>query len=603
LNSRFRVREAKAWRSVMLIALCLLPVSAVTAAAGVDYEVVVEAKDEALSKLLYGEASLVLEAEPPATFGGVRRRARADEKLFHSLLRSRGYYASTVRWSIQEPGQDVEGVAMVRFTVEPGRLYRIQDVTILGLPPEGLALATDQGLTRLGLRNNAAAAASPVIGAQKKLIGELTKLGYPFAAIADTDIVVDHGLGKMTIVVSVDPGPRARFGDVVITGDSRIDAKFIARRLTIERDAVYDPSVVDESRRKLIDAGVFASVSITHADALAPDGSLPMRVAVAENKARTVGAGVLYNANLGVGLRAFWEHRNILGAAEKLRVEGAANQLGFSALVSFSEPDFLRPSQSLLLEFSAAAEDTDAYRSDSIRAGAGVERPLGELLVGGLGVSFEQAKVTGSGQDDSFTLIGFPGSARYDTTDDLLNATRGQRLSLSATPYIDPLDTRVSFLSLRLSERVYHRLGKDDRYVLAGRFAVGSIQGASRSNIPLTKRFFAGGADSVRGYQYQLAGPLDDENNPVGGLSTVQLGAEFRWKFSETLGIVPFVEAANVYDDAFPDFGGDFFWSAGLGARYYTVAGPLRVDLAFPINGRSGVDNVFEVYISLGQAF
>lgn len=598
------VPNASRFRRVLVGVLGVLLLLASDGKAEIPYELEIQGPKESIISLLEGEASLTLEKEnPPKTLGGVRRRAEADEDLFIRLLRSRGYYTPKVRWSLEPQRSGDDETAIVRFRIEPGSLYRVDRIEISGLPPEGSFLMEAEGLKKIGLKHNRSASASPILAAEKKLVTELVAVGYPFAAIAGSDFTVEHTTAKMTVAIDVDPGPRARFGAVHVHGVAKVEEKYVRRRLTFEHGAWYDPEAVEASRTKLIEPGIFSSVSITHAEELDEDGTLPMHVTVAENKARTVGTGVLYSSIQGVGLRAFWEHRNLLGGAEKMRVEAEGNQLGFRGVVSFREPDFWREDQNLLLELVASAADTDAFRSDSLRASAGIDRKLGEHLTGGLGVSFEQTTITGGTQDEDFTLVGLPGFLSFDTTNDPLDATRGHRLALYATPYVDPLDTATSFFSLLLSERFYQKLGASDRYVFAGRFSLGSIQGATGNSVPLTKRFYAGGADSLRGYDFQFVGPLDDENNPTGGFSLVQFGAELRWKITDTVGVVPFVEAANVYQDAIPDFGGDLFWGAGLGLRYYTAVGPLRVDVGIPLNPRDGIEDTFELYISLGQAF
>jgi translocation and assembly module TamA len=128
------------------------------------------------------------------------------------------------------------------------------------------------------------------------------------------------------------------------------------------------------------------------------------------------------------------------------------------------------------------------------------------------------------------------------------------------------------------------------------------ILGPGRSDIPADKRFYAGGADTVRGYDYQKAGDLDDEGDPIGGRSLLQFGADLRWSVTETIGLVPFIEAARAFDDNVPDFSKRLFWGTGLGVRWYTPLGPARIDVGLPLNRRD-VDDAFEVYISIGQAF
>jgi translocation and assembly module TamA len=190
---------------------------------------------------------------------------------------------------------------------------------------------------------------------------------------------------------------------------------------------------------------------------------------------------------------------------------------------------------------------------------------------------------------------------RRDTTDDLLDPTIGGRQTLTVTPYHAIAGPTLDFVSSRLELRHYQRLNDTGRLVLAGWGALGSIVGASLDNIPADKRLYAGGAGSVRGYAYQHAGPLFPSGVPVGGISSLELGLELRYRITNTIGIVPFVEGGNVYPESLPD-NSSLYWGAGLGLRYYTLVGPVRLDLATPFDHRPG-DTPIQVYISIGQAF
>jgi translocation and assembly module TamA len=190
---------------------------------------------------------------------------------------------------------------------------------------------------------------------------------------------------------------------------------------------------------------------------------------------------------------------------------------------------------------------------------------------------------------------------RRDSTDDLLNPTVGSREALTVTPYQSIAGAReLAFASSRLTGSLYRALDDGARYVAAGYGAIGSILGETRDAIPADKRLYVGGGGSVRGYGFQRAGPLAADNTPLGGRSSLELGTELRVKITETIGIVPFLEAGNAYTGAWP--GGKLLFGAGIGARYYTTIGPVRFDVAFPLEKRSG-DSAFQVYISLGQAF
>ena len=144
---------------------------------------------------------------------------------------------------------------------------------------------------------------------------------------------------------------------------------------------------------------------------------------------------------------------------------------------------------------------------------------------------------------------------------------------------------------------------EDERFILAGRTRIGTTVGADSESLPANRRFYAGGGGSIRGYAYQLVGPLDDDEDPFGGTSLVEFGAEVRVRVTDTIGVVPFIDGGMVYDDPWPDADQELLWAAGLGLRYFTGFGPLRLDVAFPLNRRDGVDDAFQFYISFGQAF
>jgi translocation and assembly module TamA len=138
--------------------------------------------------------------------------------------------------------------------------------------------------------------------------------------------------------------------------------------------------------------------------------------------------------------------------------------------------------------------------------------------------------------------------------------------------------------------------------VLAGRVNVGAIAGSQRNRIPADERFYAGGGGSIRGYEHQKVGPLRDDT-PLGGRSLLEFSIEARTRISNRFGIVPFIDGGTVFESAYPTFGRTLRWGAGIGFRYFSPIGPIRFDVAVPLNRRSGIDKAFQIYISLGQAF
>jgi translocation and assembly module TamA len=326
-----------------------------------------------------------------------------------------------------------------------------------------------------------------------------------------------------------------------------------------------------------------------------------MTITLIEGAPRSIGAGASYNTNLGLGTHAFWEHRNLFGNGEDLKFSAGVAQRQLGVAATFRRPDFLKPKLDLLADAELLHETTDAYKSRRWRGYVGLEdREFAPYVVGG-GLSLERAYLTETSRDENYLLLGTPLYVRRDTTNDLLDPTSGTRASLTVMPYQGLLARDLDFVSTRVEGRAYQRLGASDRYVLAGYAAVGSVVGASLEALPADKRLYAGGAGSVRGYAYQLAGPLDSAGVPIGGRSSLELGTELRYRITPTIGIVPFVDAGNVYPSLLPQ-SLSLFYSVGLGLRYYTVIGPIRLDLAFPLMKRAN-DSAVQVYVSIGQAF
>jgi translocation and assembly module TamA len=261
------------------------------------------------------------------------------------------------------------------------------------------------------------------------------------------------------------------------------------------------------------------------------------------------------------------------------------------------------------LATAEAANDTPvAYNSRRAIATAGIERRVDRWLTGGLSFEVEQANVTQLANVTPMTgtqhyqLAGLPAYLKIDETDNLLNPTTGYRAQLSLTPVHTFSGSHLTFSTNLLSGSTYWALDSEDRIILAGRLALGSLDGASLSQLPSDQRVYAGGGGSVRPYGYLMAGPLAPNNIPIGGRSSLVLNLESRIKVTETIGVVPFLDAGSYYESPLPQLGRTPLYGIGVGLRYYTAFGPLRLDLATPLHKRSA-DSPIQVYISLGQAF
>lgn len=540
-----------------------------------------------------------LQDRPVASPALLRRRAEEDLPAMREVLRSQGYYAAEVVFELQEPAEPGEPWT-VSVAVDPGEpfvLRRFEIVLADALEISGFAPT----YTELGIAPGDRLEAAKVVEATNRVLGRLGEIGHPRAEVISRDVVVDHAGNDVLVRLEIRAGPQMRFGDIAVTGLERVEVPAVLRNVEWQQGTRFDTRTVNATRRALQSTGLFSSISI-RPGTVGENGLTPIEIDVREAPRRSIGGGLRYSTDLGAGATAFWETRNLLGEGENLRADVTVAERAQAAALLFRVPAFLHRNQTLSLSTSLAHEEQEAFESDTFAAGAAVERVLGRYLTGSAGISFERSFITDADGEDDFVLFGFPLDLAWDSTGNALDPTAGVRAHLGVTPYTDFAAEAQQFGIVDGQASLYLGLDEADRWVVALRAGAGAAVGEPRSGIPPDKRFYAGGGDSVRGYGYQLVGPLEDDSTPLGGASILTAGIELRARIFEQVGGVVFLDAGNVYEDNVPTGGGDLLFGAGVGLRYYTPIGPLRLDVAVPLDRRP-VDDAFQLYISLGQAF
>jgi translocation and assembly module TamA len=590
------------WCRAVLLSLFAAATSIGVACAEVPYAVEITGiEDDQVAQNVDATSQLVkLKDRPPASIAALRRRADDDMPRLKQVVESAGYRAAAIDYAIDEAAAP----AKVTVKVATGPLYRLETVT-LRTPDGEVPPDIDVGDPKsFGLELGGPASSAPVLAAEPKITDLLAQRGRPFAKVTNRRVVVDHGTQTMAVTYTVEAGSTAKFGAISIEGVKDIAPVYIENRVAWQRGTAFDSRDVEKTRKALVDSGLFNTVRIVNGPEVDNAGEVPMTIYLTERQPRSIGAGISYNTSEGFGAKTFWEHRNLFGGAEKLRLSAdfAQNRLGLIA--NYRQPDFLRKDNDLLATGEIAEDTPAAYTSRRQRLFSGLEYRFGPLVTGGAGLQFEHANVTEEARliTQSYSLAGVPLFLRRDSTDDLLNPTSGTRAAATVTPYTSVSGSSLTFASARLSGSAYRKLGSGDRFTIAGFGALGSVVGESRDALPADKRLYAGGGGSLRGYGYQLAGPINSDHKPFGGRSSLEFGSELRVKITETIGIVPFLEAGNVYDQSYPKLGSRILYDAGIGARYYTPVGPVRFDVAVPLSRRQG-DAPFQIYVSLGQAF
>ncbi len=584
--------------------LCLLLVLAAAMASSqpaVEYttEVMWQAEEPARA-ILAPHAQTAFESDdapPPASLLHLQRRAERNADYFRQAMRSLAFYDGAVE---AETDQTTEPPTL-RYTLTPGPRYTFAEAQVI--PAEGANPAPLEHIQSLPVETGAPATADKIRAAGGAVLKSLRHAGHPFARMTDQAAVVDHATRRVRLTVTVDPGPHAMLGPVAVEGVERTKRVVVTRDAPWETGDSFNPGLLETYQTRLYRTNLFSVVRVDTADSLDENGRLPVTVTVTERKQRTIALGLRYYTDDGAGARVRWEDRNRRGLGHKLdtALDLGTRRLGLGG--GYRVPHFRRGDQQLVFDFDIAQEDTDAYTSQLARAEVDVERQMTERLILGLGAGLRLSQVERGDEDkESFTFLYFPGQLHFDRANARLSPTEGYRLQLEMAPYLNFTGVADSFMKAATTLSGYMPLDAEDTWVIAGRLGLGMTGGTDLERIPADLRYYAGGGGSVRGYGYQMAGPLDDNDNPIGGRSRLQSAAELRYRLNETIGLAAFLDGGTVYDSVWPDFSATMRWGAGFGLRYYTPLGPFRIDVAVPLNKRSA-DSSMQFYLSVGQAF
>jgi len=436
--------------------------------------------------------------------------------------------------------------------------------------------------------------------------------GHPKADISGEDLRVRHREEELDARIFVDPGPRLSFGALAVAGNERVRENAVRRIIGWPKGEIVTPEARDEAVARLRRSGAFRSVVLTEAEVPNADGTLDFGLALVEERPRRFGVGGEISTEEGLRLTAFWLHRNLLGDAERLRFDGEIAGIGgqtggvdTSVSARFERPATFFVDTDLFVGLSYESLDEPDFSSDSFEVEVGLRRIVSDRLTVSGGLGFRNSTVTDATGTGTFRLLTLPARATWTTRDDPLDPTEGVFLDVTATPFLGFSDAG-SGLRVTADARTYRSFGADGRFVLAARGQIGSIIGPELTEVPADLRFFSGGGGTVRGQPYQSLGIRLDRGligpgSLTGGMSFVGLSGELRADLGDTFGLVGFVDAGYIGETALPDASGNTHVGAGLGFRYNTGLGPIRLDIAFPVTESPG-SSVF-LYAGIGQAF
>jgi translocation and assembly module TamA len=619
--------------------------------------------DSALNSTLKATSELeALRKSAPVGPFSLIGRARGDLERLKTVLDSFGYYQSYVEIRIDGLPLDDPGVgeeltsrskdndAEVKITFSIGPLYHLRKIEIDGTVPTGAEKS-------LQLETGAPAVAADVLAAGDRLLTALEDQGYAFAKV-DTPIAYEDPPNRvLDVQFHVETGDPVKLGEIRIRGLKKMKESVVRKRLLVHTGEPYGASKIEAARKDLLALGVFSSVSVRLGTKADTEGRVPVTFNARERAGHAVSVSGAYSSDLGGSTGVSWTKRNVSGKADSLTLSATAinlgggtssNGIGYDVNGKYLIPDWKQRDQSLQVAVGAIRQFLDAYDQTAYTGSATVSRKINNLLTISAGLGIEQEHINqhecgiGRCNEDtsvepscipiepplapdapnqpppcnerfSYTLLSLPITALLNTTGQdspLADATHGMRVSLSVTPTFSFGHPSTRFFITQGTGSLYFDLkniglnNTPGRSILALRALAGLAVGASQFSLPPDQRFYAGGSGTIRGYRYQAVGPLFDNGNPIGGTAINAGSVELRQRIGMNFGTAVFLDAGNVSQNLSP-FNGQLKTGAGVGLRYYTPIGPIRLDVAVPLQRRSGPnpDDAFEIYIGLGQAF
>jgi translocation and assembly module TamA len=592
------------------VAVCLLFISPLAA---LSYTASISGISNPVLKEAMGKASLAISSSDKniPSLNALRLRANSDIERINTVAIYNGYFNCHI-----EPTITGDTSLAVDFAIQLGTRFTFRQLTLVwsdqDMVNKDLLQHGDNHLTLAkgptlkdtpSFQEGRVATGKDIIAIDTELVKALRSRAFAFAKIISKDVAADRASGTIDITIVVQTGPIIRFGTTTIIGNQNVKPEFFAINQEWKQGELYSPKLLEKTENALQRSGLFQSVQVEEAQELEQDWELPLTINVTESKPRTIGAGVSYTTTYGGGVSAEWEHRNMQGKGRKLSFDLELWQKMRTASVSYTLPHFQRADQSLVWIVEYDHQNYLPFTSSAIKGSSLIYRQLTPRTDTVYGMCLERLESTGIIGHKLWHLAKVPLQLKWSNANAPLDPTKGFAVNIHLTPSYQFNAPHFSYIIQTTSLSAYRSIA-DDSATFAIRVGIGNIIGASEHDIPLPDRFFGGSQNSLRGYKTGSVSPLNTHKKPIGGRSMLTGSLEIRTRTQKGLGWVGFYDIGNVYRHTIPHAEQlPLLHSAGLGMRYSTPIGPLRLDLAFPLNRRRHIDPLFQLYFSIGQAF
>ncbi|MGH1368105.1 MAG: autotransporter assembly complex protein TamA [Maritimibacter sp.] len=560
--------------------------------------------DDALAKKVE-QASLLAQAKKDGRTDArdLFATAQADYARLLKALYAEGHYGAVIRILID--GREAGSIS--NFAVP----NRISDITVQVAPGDKFLFGRTAisplvtGTSALPeFARGEVARSTAIQEAVDQAVSDWRDAGHAKVDVADQDLSANHRSKELNALVFMAPGPRVRLGVLNQTTPSAVRAARIQAIAGLPTGEVFSPKKIEDAADRLRKTGAFSSVAMSEGDVLRSGNVMDVDLALVDMTPRRFGFGAEVSSLDGLTVSGFWLHRNLLGGAERFRVEAEVG--GVTPAL-----DGIDTRLSARLDVPAAfGTRTSAFAYahgewlhepgyEALQAGAevGIGRVFSDKLSGEIGLGYLYSRTTDSQGTRSFSLLQAPVSGVWDGRDNRLDPTKGFYVDAEIEPYID-LGNGPGVWS-KIDARGYYGFG--ERITVAGRIQAGRAFGQPAANTHPEYLFYSGGGGTVRGHPYQSLSIDAGGGDTIGGRAFLGLSGEVRYKINDSFGAVAFVDGGWLGAENFFDAGSGSHIGAGLGVRYYTGLGPIRLDVAAPVRGGTGKG--LQIYLGIGQAF
>jgi translocation and assembly module TamA len=554
----------------------------------------------ALSAISKTSDLIQLQTHPPKTINALKFRANNDKTNMLKVLKAFGYYDAQITIDLEEEN----GKIIVNVFISPGAQYFIKDVKIYDDTEKKELDVCDISLKKLSLPIDSPLITENVIEAQKKLIFLLSTCGYPLAKIKNREVIIDLSKKNASIEWYIDTGPFCKFGATKISGLKNIKQSYIDKKIKWKFNETYNSEKVIDTQQTLLGTNLFTSVAIIHNENIDENNRLKMNIKLTEALHKYFTTGISYATVDGFGASFDWGDNNFRSVGEILALEANVAQRMFLGVATYKKPDFMKPDQDYILRLEASRENIPVvYLAFTYTLANRIDRKFSKRFEASYSLNAEYDEITHSANDGRYALVSLPIHLKFTTTNNLLNPTKGYTIIYRASPYKNFIYTYDWFFKQTLTWNLYMPFEESRTIVLAVRMQFGSIIGPSVYKIPMTKLFLGGSDDDLRGYKYHTVSPLNAQYEPIGGRSAIYFSFEPRIRITQSLGLVPFTDLGVVSFKKLPQINEKWVKSVGLGLRYFSFFGPLRLDIGFPLDRRSQIDPRYKIYVNIGQTF